>query len=86
MRGAPPSSQLIGDAWAHPGLFATISLSLRADGSHLWSERYDRQIEDVFAIQDEIALAIVDNLKVTLLRHSSFRISPVDTFLTRAGW
>ena len=36
-------------------------------GYHLWSERYDRQLEDVFAIQDEIALAIVDRLKVRLL-------------------
>jgi serine/threonine protein kinase/tetratricopeptide (TPR) repeat protein len=40
-----------------------------ADGSHLWSEHYDRQLEDVFAIQDEIALAIVESLKVTLLHH-----------------
>jgi eukaryotic-like serine/threonine-protein kinase len=38
-----------------------------ADGYHLWSERYDRQMEDVFAIQDEITLAIVNKLKVTLL-------------------
>jgi serine/threonine protein kinase/tetratricopeptide (TPR) repeat protein len=38
-----------------------------ADGYHLWSERFDRTLEDVFAIQDEIALAIVDNLKVRLL-------------------
>jgi TolB-like protein/tetratricopeptide (TPR) repeat protein len=37
------------------------------DGSHLWSERYDRRLEDVFAIQDEIALAIVENLEVRLL-------------------
>ncbi len=38
-----------------------------ADGSHLWSERYDRRPEDVFAIQSEIALAIVDSLEVRLL-------------------
>ena len=37
------------------------------DGSHLWSERFDRLLEDVFEIQDEIALAIVDSLKVRLL-------------------
>jgi adenylate cyclase len=37
------------------------------DGSHLWSDRYDREMKDVFAIQDEISLAIVDNLKVMLL-------------------
>jgi serine/threonine protein kinase/Tfp pilus assembly protein PilF len=37
------------------------------DGFHLWSERYDREIADVFAIQDEISTAIVDNLKVRLM-------------------
>jgi serine/threonine protein kinase len=37
------------------------------DGSHLWSERYDRELEDVFAIQDEISLNIVDRLKVELV-------------------
>jgi TolB-like protein/tRNA A-37 threonylcarbamoyl transferase component Bud32 len=37
------------------------------DGYHLWSERYDRDLEDIFAIQDEIALAIVENLKLNLL-------------------
>jgi len=36
------------------------------NGYHLWSETYDRQLEDVFAIQDEIARAIVDALKVRL--------------------
>jgi TolB-like protein/Flp pilus assembly protein TadD len=37
------------------------------DGYHLWSERYDREMDDVFAIQDEITLAIVDKLKIKLL-------------------
>lgn len=37
------------------------------DGYHLWSERYDRVMEDVFEIQDEITLAIVDALRVKLL-------------------
>jgi serine/threonine protein kinase/Tfp pilus assembly protein PilF len=36
------------------------------DGYHLWSERFDRDAVDVFAIQDEISLAIVESLKVTL--------------------
>jgi serine/threonine-protein kinase len=35
-----------------------------ANGSHLWSERYDRDLTDVFAIQDEIAAAIAGALKV----------------------
>jgi len=37
------------------------------DGYHLWSERFDRDLADVFAIQDEISLAIMDKLKVKLL-------------------
>ena len=37
------------------------------DGYHLWSERYDRDMDDVFAVQDEIARAVVDKLKVKLL-------------------
>lgn len=37
-----------------------------ADGYHLWSERYDRELEDIFAIQDEISAAIVKALRVIL--------------------
>jgi serine/threonine-protein kinase len=37
------------------------------DGYHLWSEQYDRVMADIFDIQDEITLAIVDSLKVELL-------------------
>ena len=37
------------------------------DGSQVWSEQYDRQMEDVFAIQDEIAQEIVNALKIKLL-------------------
>ncbi len=37
------------------------------DGYHLWSERYDRELKDVFDIQEEISLAIVDVLKVKFL-------------------
>jgi TolB-like protein/tetratricopeptide (TPR) repeat protein len=36
------------------------------DGYHLWSETYDRKIDDIFAIQDEIARAVVAALEVTL--------------------
>ncbi len=36
------------------------------DGYHLWSNRYDRELKDVFAIQDEIAQKIVEALQVTL--------------------
>jgi len=44
----------------------TAQLINVADGSHMWSERYDRDMEDVFIIQDEISQAIVNNLKVKL--------------------
>ena len=37
------------------------------DGFHLWSERYDRDMDDVFAVQDEIAHSVVEKLKVKLL-------------------
>jgi TolB-like protein/Tfp pilus assembly protein PilF len=44
----------------------TAQLTKVADGYHMWSERYDRQLEDVFAIQDEISESIAQALKVTL--------------------
>jgi len=37
------------------------------DGGHLWAERFDRDLTDIFAIQDEITHAIVEQLKVKLL-------------------
>ena len=40
------------------------------NGYHMWSETYDRQLEDVFAIQDEISRAIVEALKVRLVGDS----------------
>jgi serine/threonine-protein kinase len=43
----------------------TAQLIDAADGYHLWSERYDRDASDVFAIQDEIAAAIASKLKLT---------------------
>ena len=45
----------------------TVQLSTVADGYHLWSERYDREMQDVFAVQDEIAHAIVEALKIKLV-------------------
>jgi TolB-like protein/Tfp pilus assembly protein PilF len=37
------------------------------DGYHIWSEKFDRDLDDIFSIQDEIALAIVEKLKIKLL-------------------
>ncbi|MFC1552031.1 tetratricopeptide repeat protein [Candidatus Latescibacterota bacterium] len=46
----------------------TVQLINVMDGFHLLSDSYDRELEDVFAIQDEISLAIAETLKVKLLR------------------
>jgi TolB-like protein/Flp pilus assembly protein TadD len=48
-------------------LRVTAQLVDAGTGLHLWSERFDREERDVFDIQDEISLAIVEHLKVTLL-------------------
>jgi serine/threonine-protein kinase len=44
----------------------TAQLVNASDGYHLWSERFDREMTDVFAIQDEISHAIVEKLRVRL--------------------
>jgi len=49
----------------------TAQLINVADGCHLWSESFDRDLEDVFAIQDEISLAIVEELEPELLGDKS---------------
>ena len=43
------------------------------DGFHLWSEKYDRSLDDIFAIQDEIALAVTEKMKVTFLEQDRGR-------------
>jgi TolB-like protein/Tfp pilus assembly protein PilF len=45
----------------------TAQLIRAADSTQLWSERYDRPLDDIFAVQDEIAGAIVQALRVQLL-------------------
>src|SRR5208283_2205229 len=44
----------------------TAQLINAEDGSHIWSERYDRELTDVFAIQDEIAQVITSALHVKI--------------------
>ena len=45
----------------------TAQLINSKDGDHVWGERFDRDLTDIFAIQDEITHAIVEQLKVKLL-------------------
>jgi len=47
-----------------------------ADGTHLWSERYDRELSDIFAVQDEISSAIVGVLRVKLSSSVAQRYTP----------
>ena len=53
----------------------TAQLINVTDGSHVWSERYDRVLEDVFAIQDEIATAIVKKLRIQLTDSEQDRLA-----------
>ena len=45
----------------------TAQLIRSSDSSHLWSESFDRSLDNIFMIQDEIAQAVINQLKVTLL-------------------
>jgi TolB-like protein/Tfp pilus assembly protein PilF len=45
----------------------TVQLENGADGYQMWSERWDRELTDIFAIQDDIAKGVVEKLKVTLV-------------------
>lgn len=45
----------------------TAQLIKVSTGEHLWSETYDREYRDIFQIQDDIAKAVVDKMKITLL-------------------
>jgi len=44
----------------------TAQLVTTSDGSHLWSERFDRDLTDIFALEDELAEAIAERLRVEL--------------------
>jgi TolB-like protein/Flp pilus assembly protein TadD len=57
----------------------TAQLVDASNGYQLWSERYDRQLEDIFDVQDEIARSIVDRLKVALGAGEAARLVKVAT-------
>ncbi|MGE5092533.1 MAG: protein kinase domain-containing protein [Bacillota bacterium] len=54
----------------------TAQLISVENGYHLWNETYDRQLEDVFAVQDEISRAIVDALKLRLANDGAQVVPP----------
>ena len=53
----------------------TAQLINANDGYHLWSQTYDRELDEVFAVQDEIARAITDTLKIELFVEQQQRLS-----------
>ncbi|MFZ2053064.1 MAG: protein kinase, partial [Candidatus Aminicenantales bacterium] len=53
----------------------TTQLISVSDGYHIWSERFDKTLDDVFAVQDEIAMAIVDRLAVKLQKGEREKIT-----------
>ena len=57
-------------------LRVSVQLADVANGFQLWSERYDRQDEDVFDIEDQIAASVVETLKVTLLNTPGSGFAP----------
>jgi serine/threonine protein kinase/tetratricopeptide (TPR) repeat protein len=64
-------------------LRVTAQLIHAADGTHLWSQRFDRELTDVFTIQDEISAAIADQLKVHLTggKRQTTNIEAYEAFL-----
>ncbi|MDH3748086.1 MAG: hypothetical protein OER97_07735 [Gammaproteobacteria bacterium] len=67
----------------------TAQLINARDGFHIWSKTYEREFDDIFVIQDEIATQVVDALKVTLLgdelarlnRHPTANLAAYDAYL-----
>ncbi|RYG53314.1 MAG: hypothetical protein EOO01_04650, partial [Chitinophagaceae bacterium] len=62
----------------------TVQLINITDGFQMWSERYDREMNDIFAVQDEIALSVTEKLKVTLFESERKKIRKVNTQNTEA--
>ena len=60
----------------------TAQLINASDGYHLWSRRFDAEMTDIFAVQDEISQAIVDTLKVHLMgaKPTAQRASNLDAY------
>jgi serine/threonine-protein kinase len=58
----------------------TAQLIHAADGTHLWSQRYDRELSDIFAVQDEIAAAIAGALKLKLVPAAERRMPSLPAY------
>jgi adenylate cyclase len=52
----------------------TVQLIDATDGRHIWAERYDRSIDDIFAVQDEITLIVATEMQVKLTEGEQARL------------
>ncbi len=57
----------------------TAQLIQVATDSHLWSETYDRELDDIFAVQDDIAQSVVKELRAALLGETSDKVASTST-------
>ena len=57
----------------------TAQLVDASDGHHLWAERYDRNLDDIFAVQDEVTAQIVAALELSLTESSRTRVEKIPT-------
>ena len=57
----------------------TAQLIRVSDGTHIWSEKYDREMKDIFEIQDELSMAIVEELKIHLFEEERKQILKIKT-------
>jgi TolB-like protein len=55
----------------------TAQLVAGSDGAHVWSRTYERRLDDMFAIQDEIASSVATALRITLVSARSMSSSPI---------
>jgi Tol biopolymer transport system component/TolB-like protein/Tfp pilus assembly protein PilF len=62
----------------------TAQLVSASDGFHIWSGQYDRELSDIFELQEEITLAIVDSLKLNLLENQRTNVFRRNTENTQA--
>ena len=64
---------------------ASVQLIDAKDGAHVWAERYDRSIEDIFAIQDEITLILATEMQVRLTEGEQARLRTRPPAMLRPG-
>ena len=68
----------------------TAQLVDAATGNHIWMERYDRELEDIFAVQDDISRTIASTLagrlKVATQKISAFKVLTFDCYGTLIDW